>query len=68
MCIRDRLQAVLQKQKLGIGFCRTATQKKQVLSKLKNFVKLTGLVSLNDGPVKDVALLMYERQLRHNPS
>ena len=41
-------KAVLQKHKFGIGICRTATHKKEVIRKLKAFVKLMNLVSLSE--------------------
>ena len=42
------LKAVLQKHKFGIGVCRTTTHKKEVMRKLKAFVKLMKLVSLSE--------------------
>ena len=58
-------KAVLQKHKFGVGICKTATQKKQVMTKLKNFAKLMSLVSLKDAPVKSEDLLKYEKNLQN---
>lgn len=58
-------KAVLQKHKFGVGICKTATQKKQVMTKLKNFAKLMNLVSLKDAPVKSEDLLKYEKNLQN---
>ena len=61
----ELFKAVLQKRKFGVGICKTATQKKQVMTKLKNFAKLMNLVSLKDAPVKSGDLLKYEKNLQN---
>ena len=55
-------KAVLQKHKFGIGVCKTATQKKLVMDKLKGFAKMMNLVSLTDAPAKSAELKKYEEQ------
>ena len=57
-------EAALQKHKFGVGICQTAVHKKQVIQKLKEFVKMTSLVSLNDAPAKPADLLKYEADLQ----
>jgi len=60
----ELFKAVLQKHKFGVGICKTASQKKQVMITLKGFAKLMNLVSLKDGPVKSAELLKYEKDLQ----
>ena len=62
----ELFKAVLQKHKLGVGICKTANQKKQVMIKLKHFAKLMNLVSFKDAPVKSDELLRYEKNLQKN--
>jgi len=57
-------EATLQKHKFGVGICQTATHKKQVIQKLKEYVKTMNLVSLNDAPAKPADLLKYEADLQ----
>ena len=57
-------EATLQKHKFGVGVCQTVTHKKQVLQKLKEYVKNMNLVSLNDAPAKPADLLKYEADLQ----
>jgi len=57
-------EATLQKHKFGVGICQTAMHKKQVMQKLKEFVKVMSLVSLNDAPAKPAELLRYEAGLQ----
>ena len=59
----EYFKAVLQKHKFGIGVCRTSTHKKEVMRKLKAFVKLMNLVSLRNAPAKDKQLIQYETKL-----
>ena len=59
----ELFKAVLQKHKFGVGICKTATQKKQVMIKLKHFAKLMNLVSFKDAPAKSDELLKYEKHL-----
>ena len=57
-------KAVLQKHKFGIGVCRTATHKKEVMKNLKAFAKLMNLISLRGAPAKDKQLILYETMLQ----
>ena len=57
-------EAALQKHKFGVGICQTPMHKKQVMQKLKEFVKVMNLVSLNDAPAKSADLLKYEADLQ----
>ena len=57
-------KAVLQKHKFGVGICKTVTQKKQVMMRLKAFVKLMNLVSLREAPAKSQDMVIYEKKLQ----
>ena len=57
----ELFKAVLQKHKFGIGVCKNAVHKKEVVSKLKNFVKSMNLVQIKDAPTKSAELLKYEQ-------
>ena len=61
----ELFKVVLQKHKFGVGICKTATHKEQVMTRLKDFAKLMDLVSLKEAPVKSEDLLMYERHLQN---
>ena len=56
----ELFKAVLQKEKYGVGICKTMTHKKQVLQEMKNFAKMMNLVPLTEAPVKSPAMLKYE--------
>ena len=58
----ELFKAVLQKEKYGVGICKTMTQKRLVLQELKNFTKAQNLVSLIGAPKKSKAMLKYEEQ------
>ena len=47
----ELFKAVLQKQKYGLGICKTMTHNSQVWQEMKNFAKTMNLVPLSDAPV-----------------
>ena len=57
----ELFKAVLQKHKFGIGVCKNGVHKKEVMSKLKTFVKVMNLVQIKDAPTKSPDLLKYEQ-------